>query len=195
MRPFSFCIVALAAFGCAPSSQYMRVVESPSPLKPDGEHALVVFVRPSSYAWGVGANVLDENGRFLGDALASGWFAVALPPGHHEFTVWAENTDGLAADLAPGRTYYVEVAATMGGLSAQMHFRAIKPSRPNWSHRDEWMSKTKQYLSDFAAGQANLDKRHDDVAERLRRAREHLAKYSGDALSEHTLGPDDGVSG
>jgi hypothetical protein len=150
-------------------------------------------VRPSHFAWAIGANVLDENGRFLGDALAGGWFAAAMSPGHHEFTVWAENTDAISADLVPGRIYYVEVAATMGWGSAQMHLRAIKPSLPNWAHRVEWMRTSKPYLPDYAAGQANLDARAADTAERLRRAREHLSSYRGEALGEHTLAPGDGA--
>lgn len=192
------CIVlslALLVVGCVGSSQYMQPSQSPLSLRPPADRAVVVFVRPSHFAFAINANVLDENGRFLGDAVAGGYFAVAVPPGHHEFVVWAENTDAVAADVVAGRTYFVEVAATMGAWSAQMHLRAIKPGLPNWDHRDEWLRDAKGYLPDVAAGQANLDRRSGDVAERLRRGREHLAKYANDQLREHTLGADDGVSG
>jgi hypothetical protein len=187
----------LATAGCATtgSSEFMRAVEAPLPLKSPADQALVVFVRPSKFAFAVGANLLDENGRFLGDSLAESYFAVTLKPGHHEFTVWAENTDVIAADLAPGKVYFVEVQPTMGAFSAQMHLRAIKPGLSNWEKRDEWLAKSKQYLSDFAAGQANLDRRPKDVAERLRRAHEHLTRYDGAALSSHTLAVTDGVGG
>jgi hypothetical protein len=191
-------LVSLLMIGCAstvPPSQYMHALEAPMPLKPGADQALVVFVRPSRFAFAIGANVLDERGRFLGDSRAAGYFAVTVPPGHHEFTVWAENTDAIAADVVAGRVYFVEVAPTMGAFSAQMHLRAIKPGLPSWQRRDEWLRSSQQYLSDFAAGQANLDRRPNDVAERLRRAREHLAKYDGEARNEHTLGPDDGIGG
>jgi len=109
--------------------------------------------------------------------------------------VWAENSDAVAADVVAGRVYFVEVAATMEAFSAQMHLRAIKPGLKSWERRDEWLRGSQQYASDAAAGQANLDRRAQDVAERLRRGHEQLTKYSGDKLAEHTLGPDDSVGG
>jgi hypothetical protein len=125
---------------------------------------------------------------------AEGHFAVAVPPGHHTFTVWAENTDVLSADLSPGKVYYVEVYASMGAWSAHMNFRAIKPSLSNWGERDGWMTHTKQYASDFVTGQANLEKKGAKaVAERLRRAEEHLAHYKGADLDIHTLVASDGI--
>jgi hypothetical protein len=187
--------LALLVVGCAGSSQFMQPSQTPLSLRPPADRAVVVFVRPSHFAFAINANVLDENGRFLGDAVAGGYFAVAVPPGHHEFVVWAENTDAIAADVVAGRTYFVEVAPTMGAFSAQMHLRAIKPGLPSWAHRDEWMRDSKGYLPDVAAGQANLDKRSGDVAERLRRGREHLGKYADQDLREHTLGANDGVTG
>jgi hypothetical protein len=191
MRPL---IVICFATACSVSSPYMRPTGTAAhALHAPADQALVVFVRPSQMAWAVGANILDEQGRFLGDSLAGSYFAVAMPPGAHMFTVWAENTDGLSAELAPGRVYYVEVAPTMGAFSAQMHLFAIKPGRPSWDHLSEWMARAQEYTSDFVAGQSNLDKRHDDVAERLRRAREHLARYSGDDRARHSLAAGDGV--
>ncbi len=109
--------------------------------------------------------------------------------------MWAENSDAVAADVVAGRVYFVEVAATMEAFSAQMHLRAIKPGLKSWERRDEWLRGSQQYASDAAAGQANLDRRAQDVAERLRRGHEQLTKYSGDKLAEHTLGPDDSVGG
>jgi hypothetical protein len=196
VRSMSLLVPLLVGAGCgAASSPYMRASEPPQPLRAAADSALVVFVRPSGFAYGVGANILDENGRFLGDAMAQSHFAVVMPPGRHMFAVWAENTDAVGAELAPGRVYYVEVMPTMGAFSAQMHLRAIKPSLPSWQHLQEWLTRSKQLIADMAAGQSNLDRRPQDVAERMRRARERLSRYSGEALVEHTLAPDDGAGG
>lgn len=59
-------------------------------------------------------------------------FAVALPAGRHVLVVWAENTEALLADLAPGRTYFVEVSMKMGFWSARAHLYGITPRSPSW---------------------------------------------------------------
>jgi len=188
-------LLALAS-GCAasvPTARNMVEVTPPRPLTAPADSAVVVFVRPSKFAWGISANIIDEQGHFLGDSPAAGHFAAVVPPGRHMFVVWAENTDALDAELAPGKIYFVEVAATMGALSAQMHLRAIKPTSANFPHRDEWMRNTQQWMVQGPAGQENLDRRADDVRERLRRAQEHLVKYSADEREERTLRAADGI--
>jgi hypothetical protein len=195
MRSSLLFVTCLVAAGCSVSSPYMNRSAQPQAIRASAENALVVFVRPSRLAGGVGANILDEEGRFLGDSLAGSHFAVAMKPGPHMFVVWAENTDMLTADLAPGRVYYVEVAPSMGAFSAQMHLYAIKPGRKSWDRLSEWMAKSEEFTPNLAAGQSNLDRRAKDVAERLRRAREHAGRYSGEKLLERTLAPTDGVAG
>jgi hypothetical protein len=187
--------LAVVAAGCGVSSPYMRPSETPHALRAPADQALVVFIRPSGLAGGVGANILDEQGRFLGDSLASTWFAVPMTPGRHLFVVWAENTDALSAELAPGRIYYIEVAPSMGAFSAQMHLYAIKAGRKSWDKLQDWMGRSQEFIPDVAAGQSNLDRRQKDVAERLRRANEHAGNWSGEKLAEHTLAPNDGVGG
>jgi hypothetical protein len=156
--------------------------------------AAVVFVRPSKLAFAISANIIDENGRFVGDIPAKGHFAAILPPGHHTLVVWAENTDALSADLAPGRIYFVEVYATPGAFSAQMHLKAIKPTLPNWGHKDEWMQDTTQFAVDQQGGQENLYRKGEDkVRERVRRGLEHMSKYDGERLDSRTLRPEDGI--
>jgi hypothetical protein len=191
----TFSLLLLLAAGCGASNasgRYMAEMTPPRPLVPPADAALVVFVRPSAYAFGIGANVLDERGRFLGDSTARGHFVAVMPPGKHMFVVWAENTDAVAADLLPGRIYFVEVAPTMGAWSAQMHLYAIKPA--DGARRDQWMRDTKQFVvSDGAAAQSKLDARGGDVQERLRRAQEHLGKYDAAERARHTLDPADGI--
>jgi len=184
----------LGTVGCGASARYMLKNESPQPMAAPPDKALVVFVRPSNYAFAVSANILDEGGRFVGDAVAGGNFAVALPPGQHTFVSWAENTDALVANLAPGKIYFVEVYVTMGAFSAHFHMRAIKPSSANWSKRDQWMAGTSQYRVDFQAGNAALsEKGADKIQERLRRGQEHMTKYDERDRFERTLDLGDGV--
>ncbi len=188
-------LAALALVGCIHTyeSPYMHPqVPSRSIAAPPGQ-ALVVFVRPSSYAPASGATILDEQGRFVGDSAAASHFAVAVPPGRHLFAVWAENTDAIEIDAAPGRTYFVEVGATIGVFSAQMHLYAIAPNGKQWPRRQAWLLSTTQLRPDAAAGDQYLAGRAGDVQERMRRARERIARYRAESRAEHFLAADDGV--
>lgn len=183
------------ATGCGSAARYMVEQKPPVALRPAPGQALVVFVRPSKFAFAVSANILDGRGTFLGDMPAKGHFGVSLPPGQHTFVIWAENTDALVANLAPGRIYFVEVYATMGVWSAHMHMRAIKPGTPQWGQRDAWILDSTQFIvSDPAGAQENLlRKGQEKIAERLRRAREHMERYSAAEQFERTLAPEDGL--
>ena len=179
--------------GCASSARNMIEINPPHPFVAPADGALLVFVRPSKFGWAVSANILDEQGRFLGDAPAKGHFVAAMPAGRHMLVIWAENTDAMDVELAPGKIYFVEVQATMGALSAQMHMKAIKPTSESWAHRDEWMINTTQFAVVGNEGQQNLQRRPDDVRERIRRAQEHLQNYSPNEREERTLRAGDGL--
>lgn len=190
--------LAFASSGCVATSRYMRPSTVASPVRPGPGQAVVVFVRPSGYAGSMRATIMDGNGRFLGDSLPESQFAVALPAGHHVFVVWAENTEAMLADLAPGRTYFVEVSMKMGFMSARAHLFGITPRSPswgseNWAERAVWLRETQRLVPDLVAGQTYLDSRAADRAERLRRATEALAEYPADERPARSLLPQDGV--
>lgn len=181
--------------GCGSAARYMVEQKPPVALRPSPGQALVVFVRPSKFAWAVSANILDGRGTFLGDMPAKGHFGVSLPAGQHLFVVWAENTDALVANLAPGRIYFVEVYPTMGAFSAHMHMRAIKPGTPQWEKRDGWILDSTQFVvSDPQGAQENLERKgRDRIMERIRRGREHMEKYDATERFERTLAESDGL--
>ena len=186
--------LAIAVAGCGGyQSEYMVAMNPPVAIRPPPGWAVVIFLRPSNYAFAVGTTILDENGRFLGDANPTGHFAVSVPPGHHLFLAWAENTAALQLDAAPGKTYFVEVQPRMGAFSARMQLTAIKPGSPSWAQKEQWLRETRQYKPDTARGQAEMDRRSADRAERLRRAHQIMQEYKPEELQERTLGPDDGV--
>jgi hypothetical protein len=186
-------LLALATAGCSASSDYMHPVAVPRAIVARPDAATVVFIRPSGYAGGIKTTILDGRGRFLGDSLAESYFTVYVPPGPNVFIAWAENTAALRANLAPGRTYYVEVAPKIGMLSARVHLLAMTPRSESWSKRREWLTDSKQLEVDEPGGQAYLRGRSEDVAERLQRANEALRQYSPEELAERTLDPNDGT--
>jgi hypothetical protein len=185
-------VAATSSLGCAATSDFMREAASATPPPAPPGAATVVFVRPSGYAAGIKTTILDEHGAFLGDSLPASQFSVAVPAGRHLFVSWAENTGALQADLAPGRTYYVEVAPRIGALSARVHLLAITPRSKSWEKLPEWLQESRPYTPDPRGGQAYLASRADDVRERLRRAGEAIRKYDAEELAQRTLSPTDG---
>jgi hypothetical protein len=185
--------LCLSATGCVATSDYMIEPKVPVPTVAPPDAAVVVFVRPSHYGQSIATTILDDRGAFMGDSIAGTEFSVLLPPGPHLFLSWAENTAPLTATLLPGRVYYVEVSPRMGFWSTRVQLIAVTPRSENWTEIKTWMSESTQLVPDVAAGQAYLNGRGEDVAERIRRARERLTKLDGDALAERTLRPEDGV--
>ena len=168
-------------------------LEVPRPIGPDPNRAVIVFVRPSSYASALTPTILSSDGRFLGDADPSSHFAVAVPPGDHFFLVWGENTGPLHAQVAAGRVYYVEVSPKPGWWSARVHLLAITPKTEQWGKVSTWIAETKQIVPKGSEGQAYLDSRAGDVAERIRRAKEAWVDLSPEEQEARTLRPNDGV--
>jgi hypothetical protein len=182
----------LGATGCAATSEYMFEIQNPRVIAATPTTATVVFLRPSGWAAGIKTLIFDGRGRFLGESLPKSHFAVSVPPGQHLFISWAENTAALQAVLAPGRVYYVEVSPKLGALSARMHLLAINSRSESWSKLGDWIADTKQLVPDEAAGQAYMQSRSEDVAERLRRGNEAIEKYDTVELEARTLRPEDG---
>lgn len=179
--------------GCTATSEYMVQPRVPVPLVAPPDAALVVFMRPSGYGRGVATTILDDRGVFLGDSIGETQFAVAVPPGHHVFLSWAENTAPLEGDFLPGRMYYVEVSPRLGFWSTRVQLLALTPRSEHWVHVNEWLQETTQLVPDSAAGQAYLNGRADAVAERIRRARERLAELDAEERAQRTFLPQDGV--
>jgi hypothetical protein len=171
----------------------MRPVEPGSALAPQPGQALVVFVRPSGFGAAIHPTILDESGRFVGEANARACFGVTVPPGRHRFVVWAENTDALDADVVADKTYFVLVEANLGWGSARMHLYAFTPRHPDWPKREHWLAETRLYTTDFVGGQAYMQTRANEVAERLRRAEENMVGYSPEDRARRTLAVTDGL--
>ena len=186
-----FVLLAALVAGC--EVPYMTAIEPPQPLRPPPNSGLVVFVRPSTWGGNAYADILDEAGHFVGRTSGGAHFATVAAPGPHMFAIWGENTDAVQIDVAPGKIYFVEVGITPGWITAQFHLYAITPKTPQWATRDEWVRNTKQMRVD-PQGQELFNGRESDVAERIRRAREHLQKYAGTPEQDkHFIAQTDGL--
>lgn len=202
----SLALLALlgGAAACTPSSDVMREAATPHAAKAPPGQAMVVFVRPGSFALLAKYEVVDvpqpavkdSAGRvafFLGESVANSHFAVALPPGDHVFVVYhgsdpIARNDAMRATLAPGRTYFVEISPNMGGVE----ILAITPRAESWAKITTWLQDTKELVPDRAAGQAQIDE-DDDLPAEVTAAFKHLAADDAEELAERTITPGDGI--
>ena len=174
--------------GCAASSDAMGELGYARPHRPRPGNALVVFVRPSSYASGVLFHVFSDRYGFLGDSQAESWFAAELPAGQHVFCASGGGVPALQASLAPGRTYFVEVSSRMGFWHAGVELIALAPRFENWPKRDQWLADSEAYvLVDRAAFEPA------DVADVIGDCQKRMGDYSSEELDQRTLQPGDGI--
>jgi hypothetical protein len=190
-------IVLLASsagtLGCAGSSQYMKEVPSAEAVHAPADRATVVFVRPSGIGFAINFAILDQQGHWVGDAVAETHFAVSLPPGDYMFVGWAENTAALKASLGNGRVYYVEVYPVMGAFSSQVQFEALTPRSGDWSKLAGWLKTTKR-LEPIPTGVAHIDAKRDDALKRVASAKENWDGYSNPDKARKTLHLEDGTA-
>lgn len=127
------CFVALASLsllsGCAGTVKNMVVVppgeeiSSPAPGK-----SMVVFMRPSSMAFGIQSSVFDVNGddvTLAGIVAAKKKVSYEVTPGNHLFMVVGESADFMSAELMPNKTYYAFVTPRMGLWKARFSLKPI----------------------------------------------------------------------
>lgn len=181
------------AAGCSASSQWMHPATTPRSMQAPPDQALVVVMRPSDFGSAVRFTVVDDQGRFLGQPLATSYYVLRLPPGRHTFVAWAENADMVEADLAPGKVYYLLASVRLGVWSARVALTALTPHAPEWGKRDEWLAGSEFYTVDLAGGTGHLAREEaDDVQANIAEAKRAWAQYDAGHRDERTLRPADG---
>jgi hypothetical protein len=192
---FSIAVLfALLTSGCAATSPNMHRLAEPDAMTSVPDFATVVFIRHSNLGYAISAKILEEHGDYVGDSLAKSAFLRRFAPGPHVFTIWAkEYTEALWADLAPGRTYYVEVAPTFGAISVHPHLIAVKPDTDAWKEVSGWLSRCDWYAVDIEGGRRDLQGRGQIIVDRLQDASDHLRARQGEDLEKRILRPEDGL--
>ena len=191
----SFCILMLSLFffACSASSDYMIKTDRSDNLKLAPQKSRIVFIRPSSAAFGLAPIIIDENGKYVGESIPKSYFFSDLNPGENTFIVWGEGTHSLKANLKPGKTYYVEITPHMGAWAARFHLDSIKKDSPKWKEKDQWMKEIPFYLPNVTDGQSIVDKKgKDDIKSTIEKGKKRHAEYSAEEKKEKTLFPEDG---
>ena len=114
---------------CAGSSSFMKPATERASLTKD--KAVVRFMRPSSFGFGININVLDGE-KSIGNSVAKSQFDYGADPGRHLFIASAENQDYLEADLEAGKTYYVFTNIYPGFWRARVAFEPVTRGSKDW---------------------------------------------------------------
>ncbi len=140
------------------TTPYMRPAPAGSLGPAPADRARVVFIRPSGYVGSLWATIFDEQGTYLGDALPQACFYADVSPGSHTLVAWTRPLDtyhtALPAHLAPGKTYFVEVAIH---AVAAFEMTSIVPEISSFANLDRWLRECRLDDVDRAAGQRALD--------------------------------------
>ena len=128
MLPPAFLAIVLCV-GCSVRSDLMTPTGvGAAALAPDPGKALVVFLRPTLTGYAIQAAVYDGE-RFIGIVSRHTAVPYQAEPGAHRFMVVSEAADFLDAELAAGRTYFVDVAPRMGAWRARFSLLPLSAER------------------------------------------------------------------
>lgn len=104
---------------CSGSSGMAEVAEPSAVVAAEPDKATIVFYRGGSSADTNHALLFDDSAdppRLIGIVNAGVKIAFVSDPGPRRFMVFNERPDFMEAELAPGKTYYVELAPTGRGM-------------------------------------------------------------------------------
>ncbi|MDX2469486.1 MAG: hypothetical protein QNL04_02795 [SAR324 cluster bacterium] len=134
-------LLTLVSSGCASSLMQPTPAGVEIP-KPDSDHALVVFLRPSSLGAAVQAVVFDttKETKVIGVVSQGTKIPYLVKPGKIELMVVSENGDFLKGDLSAGKTYYVVVHPRFGVFRARFGLKAISKDQLTKAETQKWIT-------------------------------------------------------
>ncbi len=159
-------ITVLFLGGCAGSVKNMQAVPASSVnTVPKKGKSMIVFLRPSSFGFGIQSSVFEIKGntpRLVGIVAAKKKVAYELNPGKHTFMVVSESGDFMSANLLPNKTYYALVTPRMGVWKARFSLKAIhknelhSPQFKKWLSECEWVKKSTASLTWVNSNSASI---------------------------------------
>jgi len=153
------------------------------------DKALVVFFLASKRAGGGHATLADGD-EFITHLIKRTCFFYQAEPGHHMFSVVGEAADFLEADLAAGKTYFVQVAPRTGFWKARFSILPFTEQSKNWDKHDSWLSSCRVVVPTERAFEWAKEKEEELAAKR----KNYLVKWNAKPDAEKPrLAPEDGI--
>ncbi|WP_209330432.1 hypothetical protein [Lunatimonas salinarum] len=122
MSKSTLLLLFLSGLLTALSPVYAQQTDNPNPDK-----AKVYFMRVSGTGALVNFKYFHGN-HYLGKFSGPNYFVYEVEPGEHLFWVTSENRDFIEATLEGGKTYFIEVRPTIGGVKAAVKVLPIDPA-------------------------------------------------------------------
>jgi hypothetical protein len=186
---FFFLLSISMLTSCADSS-YMIRQDSPPPAAPEEGHALIYFMRPSAYAWGIHFPIYHGE-DLIGLSQAKSYFTHECLPGKHKFIGMAENRVGLKADLEADKTYFVLIQSMTGKTKARMAFAPAIPGSQQWEEVEVYKTSLAYTEKDVDALKAWGEANRENSKELLTSIYDYMDKLEGQKYVVH-IGPDAG---
>ncbi len=139
----AFSLLLIFLSGCAGTIKHMRPVPPDKVVSsPEKGKALVVFMRPSGFAFAIQSSVFEvKDGKpsLVGILAAKKKVAYQVEPGKHLFMVLSESADFMSAELKPDKTYYALVTPRMGMWKARFSLKPVHRAELHTSQFDDWL--------------------------------------------------------
>ncbi len=147
--------LVIMCFGCTfpGHSSYMLTQKAPPPDVPASGNALIYFMRPAGYGYGIHFPIYHEK-DLIGLSQAKSYFTYECKPGRHRFLGMAENKFGLKAELGPDKTYFVLTKAHTGKTKARIEIIPVTPGSQWWDLVDSYKESLIHTIADPAALQS-----------------------------------------
>jgi len=183
--------IALVLGGCSGSVKNMQTVSASSiKTTPSKGKSMVIFLRPSSMAFGVQSSIFEIRGNrphLVGIVAAKKKVAYEVNPGKHTFMVVSESGDFMSANLLPNKTYYALVTPRMGAWRARFSLKAVHANEARsekfkkWLNECQWVRKTSDSLAWANDNKASISSKYTgNYAKWLSKpARPHLLPQDG----------------
>jgi hypothetical protein len=176
-------LLMILPFLAACSSSYMRDAGTSAAPGP-GESKIVVYR-------GMGAGFartfpVYDGEELLGFTEVNSYFEALRKPGEHLFIAWGESDGVVHAELAPGKTYYLEFYPRMGVFSAGAGLDAV-PATPDKCVQIDKMLGTFAHREIIPERGASWEEKHREKEAKL--IQKHSAQEPG---SKGLLRPEDG---
>lgn len=161
-------VVVATASACAiKQSKYLNYADDPGAKlePPPADKAMVVFLRPSKYAYKVSAVVFDGD-DFVSVIMSRSYLTYLTEPGQHMFMVISEAADFLEADLEGGKIYFALVAARMGAWRARFSLVPVTPESKDWPQLRPWLDESYEVQANELAETWDRDNRDSVMAKK-----------------------------
>jgi len=172
----------------------MKLAPADAYYGPSSGEALVVFMRPSGFAYAIDAGVLEVlpgQNKMVGIVSAKKKVAYSVSPGEHLFMVVGEAADFLDAHVDEGKTYYVAVVPRSGMWKARFSLVPVRKNELASRKIDAWRNGTRYVENTERSLQWEKDN-HADIENKRIKYYEKWLRKSEAAREKATLFTEDG---